>query len=234
VAVSPEYGNPFSDHPRLVVGVAADFHGAGLSRPAPPTVFVPINQTPDNTMAFVNKLFLTSMLIRTGDSGGISERVRTAVASADPDLALASLRPLSQVVVESLAGPRFYASITSAFGLVAVVLTTIGLYGLLRYRLDRRTREIAVRMALGASRATVVTLVAREAAQLVSVGLVLGIAGSFLLKRFLVLKVYGLDGSIATSVLSAAVLMMMVATLTSILTAFRAASIQPTAVLRNE
>jgi putative ABC transport system permease protein len=234
VAVGQEFGNPFSDMPRLVVGVAADVHAAGLGRAAPPTVFVPIHQTPDNTMAFVNKLFLTSILIRTREPSGISERVRSAMAAADPDLPLVTARPLAEVVAASIAWPRFYVSLTTAFGLVALLLTTIGLYGLLRYRAVRRTREIAVRMALGASRFGVVALVVKEAARLVSAGLVLGIAGSILLKRLLAARMHDLDGPIVNSVFSAAMLMLTVATLTSILTAFRASSVQPMAVLRNE
>lgn len=234
VAVGQEYGNSFSDTPRLVVGVAADVHEAGLGRAAPPAIFVPVTQIPDNTTAFVNELFLTSILIRTRDSRDISERIRQAVESADPGLPLATLRPLSQIVKGSIAWPRFYVSLTTAFGLIALLLTTIGLYGLLRYRVVRRNREIAVRMALGASRHDVVALLVREAAALVSVGLVFGLVGGFLLKRLLVAKVHDLSGSAADSVFSAAILMLGVTALTSLLTAFRATSTQPMAVLRNE
>ncbi len=234
VAVGQEFGNPFSDAPRLVVGVATDVHEAGLGRAAPSTIFVPIKQIPDHTAAFVNELFLTSILIRARDSSGAAERVRTIVESADPGLPLATLRPMSQVVTGSIASPRFYVSLTMAFGLIALLLTTIGLFGLLRYRIVRRNREIAVRMALGSSRLSVVALLVREAAALVSVGVVLGIVGGFVLKRILVAKVHDLNGSAADAVFSATILMLGVAALTSLLAAFRAASIQPMAVLRNE
>jgi putative ABC transport system permease protein len=234
VAVAPEYGNPFTDVPRLVVGVTADVHEAGLARPAPPTIFIPIQQTPDKTIAFANKLFLTSILIRGNSPSVTSEQLRAALQSADPNLALAALHPLSEVVTESIAWSRFNAALTTSFGLVALLLATIGFYGLFRYRVVRRTREIGVRMALGASRSGVVTLVIKEGVILVLVGLFVGALSAFLLTRLLATLLYDLKASTTSSVLTAAILLLAVAALTSLSNAIKAASIEPIVVLRSE
>lgn len=234
IAMGQELGNPFSEAPRLVIGVAANVREAGLGRDVPPTIFVPIEQVPDKTTAFVNELFLTSILVRAKDSRGMAERVRAAVESADPGLPLASYRPMSEVVTGSIAWPRFYVSLTTGFGAVALLLTNVGLYGLLRYRVVRRNREIAVRLALGSSRRNVVLLLVREAVTLVSAGVILGMIGGYVLRRVLAAKLPDLSRSAPNSVFIAAVLMLGIAAFISLLTAFRAPAIEPMAVLRNE
>lgn len=233
IAISPEYGNPLSDAPRLVVGVVADVREAGLERSVPPALFIPLKQTPDHTVVFANKLFLTSLVIR-GNSANLSGRIRHAVESADPDVSLATLRPITEVVSNSMAAPRFYFSLTGLFSLLALLLMVIGLYGLLSYRVVRRTREIAVRMALGGPRVGIIALVLKEGMVLVTIGIVVGLLGSTVLKPLLGSMIYNRSGSSFGVLVTATGLLLTVSAFTSFLAAFRAVSIEPVRVLRND
>lgn len=230
VNIAREAGPQFSDL-RQVIGVAADIHEAGLEKPAPPTVFVPVTQVPDNITALANQWFLTSIMVRSSDSKSISEEIHSAVSSADPDLPVSSVRPLTQVISESLARQRFYAFLVSSFGGLALLLTAVGLYGLLSYQVGLRTREIAVRMAVGATRAKVVMLTTAQAARLVATGMLLGLIGAFFLRR-LIQKVLPGFTSISSGLLLAAFILGTVAVIVTFALTVRAASIQPMKILR--
>jgi len=234
VAIGKELGQQFADTPRLVIAVATDIHQSGLDQPPPPTVFVPMAQAPDGITAFVNKLFLTSILVRASNHANVSDQIRGVVSSADPDLSLASLRPLTEVVDGTLARDRFYASLTAGFSALALLITAIGLYGLLSYEISLRTREIAVRMSLGARHSQVASLVVREALRLVVIGVVIGGIGALFIRPILSNMVYNVTDVTLGTVINAIVLLGIVALLASVLTAVRAASIEPMVVLRNE
>jgi ABC-type antimicrobial peptide transport system permease subunit len=210
----------------------ADVREGGLDRPVPPALFIPLKQTPDHTVAFANKMFLTSLVIR--NSSNLSSRIRHAVESADPDVSLATLRPITEVVNNSTAAPRFYFLLTGLFSMLALLLTVIGLYGLLSYRVVRRTREIAVRMALGGPRVGVIALVLKEGMVLVAIGIVVGLLGSTVLKPLLGSMIYNRSGSSFGVLVTATGLLLTVSAFTSFLAAFRAASIEPVRVLRND
>ncbi len=224
----------FSDTPREIVGVSADVHEASLADPPPPTIFIPLNQTSSNICSFINKAFLTSVVVRTRSQINLSESFRTMLDSADSDLSLASFRPLSEVVSHSLARERFYASLITAFGVFALLLTAVGLYGLLSYQLVLRAREMGIRMAVGARRWEVVGLVVRQGVQPVLIGLVAGLASIPFLKRALGLMLYNLTSATFGVFVGAAALLGTVALLTGLLTAVRATAIEPMVVLRTE
>jgi predicted permease len=225
-------GPEFADAPRQIVGVVGDTYTAGAYRPPPPAIFTPAAQTPDSIMAFANKEFLTSILVRTSARIPMEENIRHATDSADPNLPLASLRPLTQFARTSLSRPRFYASLATAFGVFALLLTAIGLYGLLGYRIRLRAGEIAVRMAMGARRVQVVAMVVKQGVRLVGVGLILGLIGAYGARKFLEAMSYNRTG--LGVILFAAVILGAVATLASFLTALQAASIEPIIVLKNQ
>lgn len=233
VAVAQEYGNPFTDAPRLVVGVVADVHETGLAKPVPPTIFIPIQQTPDKTVAFMNQLFLTSFLIRS-TSRATGEEVRTALQSADPNIALAKFLPLAEVVIDSIAWSRFDAALTTSVGVVALLLTITGFYGLLRFRVVRRMREIGVRIALGAGRSGILTVILKESIALAVIGSVIGILSAFLLTRLLAATLYDLRASVLNAVFTAAILLLIMSALIGYVNGLKAASIEPTTVLRGE
>jgi predicted permease len=235
VTASSMAGSAISDLPRQIVGVVADMREAGLGVPPRPTIFVPLDQTPDSISAVVNKPIPASIVIRASKGAmDLSEYLHTVLNTADPDLSIASWRPLADVVSTSLAAPRFYASVTTAFGIFALLLTAIGLYGLLSYQLVLRTREIAVRVALGARRSRVIVLIVRQGIQLVAFGAALGMACVPLLARLLGTMLYNLSGVTFGVLAGATLLLVAVAALTSLLTAARAAAIDPIVALRTE
>jgi putative ABC transport system permease protein len=197
-------------------------------------MFVPLSQTPDNITAFFNKVFLTSIVIRISGRVELSQKIRTAIQSIDPDLPVASLRPFPQLLDQSLANNRFIVLLTAAFSAIALLLTAVGIHGLLNYQARLRRREIAVRMAVGASRIQIVHMVVQQGIQRVFFALLAGLTGSFFVKGLLSGLLYNVHFSSIIVILATGLLLGLVATLISLLTAVRAASIEPMAVLRNE
>ncbi|MBZ5522049.1 MAG: ABC transporter permease [Acidobacteriia bacterium] len=234
IQVDKELGPQFADVPRQIVGVVADIHEKGPDRLPPTMVFIPISQTPDLTMAFSNKTFLTSIVVRTSGGANLSDQIRYAVQSVDPGLPLASFRPFTQVIDRSLANRRFIALLTTAFSAFALLLAVIGIHGLLNYQARLRTREIAIRIAVGASRAHIFQLVIQQGAKLIFFAVLAGLTGSFIIKIFLANLLYNDESNSVVIILATGLLLGSVAILISFLTAARAAAIEPMAVLRNE
>lgn len=234
VAMGSELGDQFSDVPREVIGVVADVRESGLEKPPPPTVFVSPKQAPDQTTAFMNRLFPTSIVIRSASYSNLYDAVNHALAESDRDLAMVSLRPLPQVVSTSLARPRFYVSLTGAFGAFALLLTAVGLYGILSYQLILRTREIAMRVAVGAKRSHVVGLIVKQGVGLVAIGILLGSLASIFLAKFLGALIYNTPDTILGILAIAALLLATIAFFTSLVIAVRATAIEPMVVLRTE
>lgn len=234
LVVGEAMGQQYTEKPRLVVGVVADVRESRLDVPARPTVFVPLEQVPDKITGYANKYFFTSIVTRTTVPEDMSVRLRDAVESADPDLSVASFRPLSDVVTNSLSQDRFYAFLTTGFGSFALFITAVGLYGLMSYQVGLRTQEIAVRMSLGARRSKVVVLVVQQGMKLVGIGVLLGVAASFFFQRFFAAMLYNSQSLALGAIANAILLLGLVGVLASLLTAFRIASIDPLIVLRKE
>jgi putative ABC transport system permease protein len=234
IKVDEEAGPKFNDVPRQIVGVVSDTLERGLAAPPPPTIFVPITQTPDNITAFSNNAFLTSIIVRSSQQGDLALSVRKAIQSVDPSLPLASVRSFSQVIDHSLAAQRFMALLTAAFSLFALVLTVIGIHGLLSYQAGLRSSEIAIRIAVGASRTDIVRMVVQQGTRPICFAVLLGLAGAFLVKNLLKSFLYGAQSSSLILILATGLLLGITAALINLLTAIRAASIDPIAVLRNE
>lgn len=231
--VGSELGPVFADKPRLIIGVVRDVHDASLSAPAAPTVFVPLPQLPDNLNAFVNKLFFTSILLRTKRDIGFYDILRNALGSGDPGLPLASYRTLTQVINQSLSQSSFVASLSSIFGSFALLLTATGLYALLSYQISSRKKEIAIRIAVGADRFEVTRSIIQKGLMLVSTGVLAGAVGAVFLTSVLRNLLYNVTGSFV-SVVSVVGLVCMVAIVASVLAAIQAVSFEPVAALRNE
>jgi predicted permease len=234
VRVDEKLGPQPPEAPREVVGVVSDIHEKGLARPAPPTVFVPMSQVPDNITAFTNNAFLTSILIRTSGHVDPTRQIQSVIHSVSPDLPVASVRPFREVVRQSLAEPRFIVLLTTAFSGLALLLTAVGLQGLLNYQVHLRAREIAIRIAVGASRNHIIRMVVQQGTSVICFAIPIGICGAFVVKRLLGSLLYNLQSGSPATIIATGILLGSVVILISLLTAIRAASIDPTAVLRNE
>jgi putative ABC transport system permease protein len=223
-----------ADRPRQIIGVVADTHDTGLGQIPPSELFVPDQQVPDSITAFVNKLFLVSVLVRTKTGENVSELVRNAVLTTDPALSIASLRPMSQVVTESLSKPIFYAWLTSGFAIFSLLLTSIGIYGLLSYQATLRTPEIGLRLAVGATRFQILLLILRRGAQPSLIGMVFGLISSVFLAKILSGMLYNPHHWFLKLLLGDTLLLGSVAALALLLAAARASTMEPKAILRNQ
>jgi ABC-type antimicrobial peptide transport system permease subunit len=195
---------------------------------------VPLAQVPDGITDANRTLIPMSWLIRSsGDPMGLAGAIRHEMTAAS-GLATGEVTPLDRVVEYSLARERFSMVLLGIFGVLALLLGTVGLYGVISYSVAQRTNEIGIRSALGAAPTDLLGLVLRDGMRLVVIGLAVGLAGSLWLSRFLRAMLYGVtpgDPAILTGV---AAVLVGAAALALLLPARRAASIDPAAALRAE
>jgi predicted permease len=225
-----------------IVGIVRDakFAGFALDRPARPMFFVPLAQTVDYKNPMMKGLetqshFVRGLLLVTNTPPGTLEpQVKRALADADPNLTVTSVRTMQLQVDRSFDQQRAVTSLAGLFGIVALVLAAIGLYGVTAYTVARRANEIGIRMALGADRGTVVEMVLRGAFRRVVVGLVLGIPLAVGAGRLLSAQLYGVQFWDPVALGVAAVSLAACAFCAAIIPAARAASISPMNALRAE
>jgi putative ABC transport system permease protein len=209
-----------------VLGVVADVHDFGLDESVRPTFYVPFDQFTTGTMTVVLR---SSAPARDA----LRDAVR-AVATIDPSLPAYRTQPISSVLAASLAQRAFSLALLHGFAVLALLLAGLGLYGVLAYSVFQRTREVGVRMALGARRAQVILLVARESAAMVGSGLVLGCAGALASARVFAGLLFGIGPTDPLSLGAAIVTLAAVAAAATLLPAWRAACVDPAVALRAE
>jgi len=219
-----------------VVGIVKDarYLPFQLERPIGPFFFLPEAQA-EYSQGNLGSLFLHDIVILTQPDASLSDaQVRRAIALADPNLPIISIRPLREQVASQFTQQRLIARLTSLFGVLSLVLASIGLYGVTAYNVGRRTNEIGVRMALGANRGAVVRLVLRGAFLLITFGLILGIPLSLATSRVLSSQLYGLNPYDPLLIGIAVVVLGLFALIATLIPALRASSISPSQALRTE
>jgi predicted permease len=233
----PEYASTFS-----IVGVVRDakFAGWGLNRPARPMFYVPLAQNVDYHDELMKKLELRShfiggiMLVTNMSPGALEAPLTSILAELDPSLTINSIRTMQQQVELSFDQERAVASLAGLFGIVALVLAAVGLYGVTAYTVAQRTNEIGIRMALGADRPKVIRLVLRGAFKRVLVGLILGLPLAVGAGRLISAQLYGVSSWDPLALTVAAGALAICSFLAAIIPANRAASISPMNALRIE
>jgi macrolide transport system ATP-binding/permease protein len=211
---------------RQVVGIARDSKYNSLTEERRSFVYVPLQQTYDPRL----NLYVRS----DGDPHTIVAALRSEVQNLDPTLSPLNIETLEERVHQSLTGQRMQATLLSVFGVLALVLASIGLYGVMSYSVAQRTREIGIRMAIGAQRNDVLRLVLKQGAVLVAIGLVLGIVISFLLTGTLSSLFFGISAFDPVAFIVTSVLLSGVALFATYVPALRAAKIDPTIALKYE
>lgn len=211
---------------RAIVGVVGDVKYSGLDDTAEAAIYTPFAQTP----------FLWAyVMIRTEtDAAGLTASIRSAVSSADPNLSAVNLQPMSQLVSESVARPRFQMMLLSVFALLALILATVGLYGVMSYLVTQRTREIGVRMALGASSSDVLKMIVRQGMTLAAVGCALGIGGALVATRLMSSLLYGVSATDPATFAAISLLLLAVALGACFVPARKAIKVDPMVALRYE
>lgn len=211
---------------RRIVGVVGDLRHFGLEQEARPEMYVPFAQNP---WSFMN------LAIRAdGEAGVLTPKLRTQLAAMDRDQPLEKVRSLQAYLSDSLARPRFYGFLLTAFALLALTIAVVGIYGLNAYWVRLRLGEVGVRMAVGASAPAIRRLFVGKVLRLALVGVVLGAGLSLLLSRFLSGLLFGVSATDPRTFLAMTSLLMASALLAAYLPARRAANMDPATVLRDE
>lgn len=207
-----------------VVGVIRDLRQEGLHEPAVPQLYTPFARMPSRGVAFVVRA--------AGDTSALAASVRRAVGEVDPAAPVAELAPLGELVSASVARPRLYASLLTAFAVTALLLAAVGLFGVLSYSVLLRSREIGVRLALGARGSQVTRMVVGSALRLVAAGLTLGVLGALAVGRLLRSQLFGVTPADPATLAAVAAVLLATALAASYVPARRASSLDPGQVLR--
>jgi ABC-type antimicrobial peptide transport system permease subunit len=183
----------------------------------------------------LKRLFDLALHVKTqGDPDSIAGQLRAEIKGLDPHLPLYNVKTLSKEIDESLVQERMVTWLTSAFGVLATFLTALGLYGVLTYSVVRRTREIGIRVALGAQRRDVMKLIMTRGLILVVLGVIVGLGASFALSRVLKALLFGVEPTNALVMVSVSVGLTLVALLACYIPARRATKVDPLVALRYE
>jgi predicted permease len=223
-----------------IVGVAQDarYLDFDLDRPIGPFFFVPEAQhdvLPTGKDSNPGSHFLHDILIVTRPGASVSSgQIRQALASVDPNLPIISIQTLREQVAGTFRQQRLIAQLTSFFGILSLVLACVGLYGVTAYNVGRRTNEIGVRMALGATATQAAALIIRGAFALVAIGLVVGLPLALAAVQFLGSQLYGLNPYDPAEIFVAVLTLGFSALVASLIPALRASLISPSEALRTE
>jgi putative ABC transport system permease protein len=218
--------------PWEIVGIAGDVRQVGLDREAGPQVFVDFRQAPGG---MTDRVYFALRMDEGADTNGaILGSLRETVRALDPRATIDAVATMEQIVSHSVAKQRLYAILLALFAAVAVLLASVGVFGIVAYGVSQRTREIGIRIALGAGRQDVLWLVLGQSLWLIGEGLLAGIVGAAGTTRLLTGWLFGLTPLDATTFLAAAAILGMVATIAAWLPARRAVRVDPLVALRTD
>ena len=212
--------------PLTIVGLVKDVRFLGLNTPAFQEIYMPHAQS--------GLMFPTMSLVVRSDSSdrALADAIKKKVADLDPDVAITNIAPMNDLVATSIAQPRLTTGIGFLFAVLAVLLTVIGIYGVLAYSVSQQTHEIGIRMALGATPTQVIHLILGEGMRIVILGLIIGIAGSLMLTRLLQSLLFGTGPRDPISLICTVAVILTVAFLACFVPALRASHIKPSIALQ--
>ena len=208
-----------------VIGVVGDVHFAGPAAPANYAIYLSADQTPQPVLTFI--------LHAQGDPMSLAQPARQAVASIDPEQAVSNMNSLETLAQQSIAGQRTSAMVTGILGCLALLLASIGVYGVMAYSVSRREREFGIRMALGANRATILTMLFAGVGKLALAGILIG-AGLALAMRAWMDSLLGANETSPYALIAGALLLCAVAASATLVPARNAMSVEPMQALRTE
>ncbi|MEO6212612.1 MAG: ABC transporter permease [Vicinamibacterales bacterium] len=206
-----------------VVGVVATVKWSGLEAPDEGTVFTPFVDLPNGYV----------VLRSIGDPSTLTAELRRAVHDIDPGLALAHTATGVDLVSQSLTTPRYLSVIVGMFALAALVLSVVGIYGVMAYFVQQNTRNIGIRLALGGTPSVVRRMVVLEGLRLVAAGVVVGVPAAFLLARFLRTMLFGVSATDLPTMLGVPAALLMIAAIACVAPGRRAANLAPADILRD-
>jgi predicted lysophospholipase L1 biosynthesis ABC-type transport system permease subunit len=220
-----------------IVGVVGNVREYALDNDPPPIMYQLHSQIPDGAIKMLNAMMPVCIIVRTKPVMAplrVSQAVQEALLAGDTQLPAMNVRTMEQLALSSTARQNFALLLLGVFAAIALLLATVGIYGVISYTVTQRTREIGVRMALGAERADIIKLVLGQGLVLTLVGIAAGLAGAFALTRFLVSMLYGVRPSDPLSFAAVSLLLTVAALLACYIPARRATKIDPMVALRYE
>lgn len=211
---------------REIVGVAGDVRNRGLNTEPRPAYYVPQTQIPFSQMVTVVKT--------TAEPRSLISAVTREVGAMDQDVPLFSVKTMEEYLSASVAAPRFNSTLLTIFAVVALILTVVGLYGVMSYSVAQRTNEIGIRLALGAQGRDVMMMIVKQGSKVIVIGLALGLIGAFALTRLVASLLFGVTAKDPFTFAAVALLLALVALLACYVPAWRATKVDPMEALRCE
>lgn len=214
------------DHAADIVGIVSDVRPLQPERSTPPEIFWPIRQYPR---------YAAYLVVRTAPQvAGVEDAIRARVAAIDPGIQLGRFTPIERMVTRSLISPRFNMALIGLFAIVAVLLSAVGVYGVMASSVSSRTRELGLRLALGATPAQLVMSVVRHAIVLATVGLAVGLVAALFLSRLLVSLLHGVPVTDTLTLALTLAAFVVITALAGFIPARRASKVDPLTALRAE
>jgi len=209
-----------------IIGVVGDVKNQDPASPGYPTSYVPFNTFPIG--------FFSVVLRTAADPRASATAIKKAVHDVDAELPVFGLKTMEQAVADSVAQPRFYMVLLAAFAVIALLLAAIGIYGVISYSVGQRTRELGIRVALGATKQKILGLVVGQGMVIALIGVAIGVAASLALTKAMASLLFGVDKLDPVAFAAAPVVLLVAAGLGCYLPARRAASADPVVAMRNE
>jgi predicted permease len=224
-------GDPDPKAPwETIVGVVGDVKYSGLDAAPQPTLYKPYFEA--GWTSWSREMFI---VVRTNaDPKAVASTLRSAVQSSDGNLPVTDIHTMNDLLSKSVAQPRFRTLLLGIFAAVALLLAVVGIFGVMSYLVERRTQEIGVRMALGASRGNVLRMILGEGLRVVLIGIGLGLIEALVLGRLVKSLLFGVQPTDPLTFFSAAVLLTLVALAACYIPALRATRVDPMIALRHE
>jgi putative ABC transport system permease protein len=229
------FGSP-TDEPewREIVGVVGDVHHDGLSASARPEIYVPAQQLTPEFWTIFTSLPISFVVRSNLPAETLFPAIKVAVHDVDPEQAVSRLRPISELMTDAVARYRFSMLLLTVFGCLALCLAAVGVYGVMAYSVSQRTRELGIRLALGARAASVRHLVLRRGLGMAAVGIGLGLVGSLALTRLLASQLFSVSPTDPVIIAAAAATLAAVSVVACLVPAVRATKVDPIVALRSE
>jgi putative ABC transport system permease protein len=228
-------GPEFDEPTREIIGVVGDVREEGLDQPAPAVMYIPSGQTPDGLTKLVNGALPWAWLVRSSvTTSALTAQIQKEILAIDPLLAISNVRTMEQVLSASIARQNFNMMLLTIFGVTALALAAIGIYGLMSYSVEQSTHDIGLRLALGADRSNILSLVVLRGMRLAVIGLVLGVVAAAASVRILSTMLYGVSALDPVTFVVVVAVLATTALLACYLPARRAMSVDPIIALRRD
>jgi predicted permease len=235
ITIGKDMGLEFAEPPRQIAGIVGNVREAGLTESGRGAMYVPASQVTNGITQLINKAVPLAWIVRTArDPLALANAVQHEFLTVDGQMPVSKFRTMDQVISASTARQSFNMLLLTIFAGVALLLASIGIYGLMSYSVGQRTREIGIRVALGASRRETLRMVLLHGLRLSAIGMAVGLAGAFSLTGLISKLLFGVKPTDPAAFAAVAATLAVVACIATYIPARRATKIDPLVALRYE